>query len=74
MKKLASLLTINDIVPTSEFRILFANIGVVIRDIAIGAGGLGFDSWAGQIGHLFLFCPETKSRRQAPPLVARFGV
>ena len=26
-------------------------IGVVVRDTADGAGSLGFDSWAGQIGH-----------------------
>ena len=25
-------------------------VGVVVKDIAIGAGGLEFDSWAGQIG------------------------
>ena len=26
-------------------------VGVVGKDIAIGAGGVGFDSWIGQIGH-----------------------
>ena len=53
---------------------------------AIGTGGLGFESWAGQIGtvspaarHLFgvsseLGCPGAKPRRWAPPLVTRFGV
>ena len=25
--------------------------GVAVKDIAIGAGGVGFDSWVGQIGH-----------------------
>ena len=50
-------------------------VGVVIRNIAISAGGLGFDTWAGQIAHsvangspslrcfLKLCCPDTKSRR-----------
>ena len=27
-------------------------VGVVVKDIAIGAGSVGFDSWAGQIGHI----------------------
>ena len=40
-------------------------IGVLLKDIAIGAGGLGLDSRAGQIGHsrkqlayaaTFLYC------------------
>ena len=26
-------------------------VSTVIEDIATGTGGLGFDSWAGQIGH-----------------------
>ena len=26
-------------------------VGVVVRDIAIGAVGLGFNSWTGQIGY-----------------------
>ena len=26
--------------------------GVVVKDIAIGTGGLGFDSQAGQIGYI----------------------
>ena len=57
----------------------------VVKDIAVGAGGLGFDFWAGQIGHLQiayhrcfvsskLCCPGAKQRRLAPPLVTRFGV
>ena len=53
---------------------------------AIGAGGLGLKSWAGQIGTMLLMArhrcdvsselrsPGAKPRRWAPPLVTRFGV
>ena len=53
---------------------------------AIGAGGLGFDSRAGQIYTVSpttrhrcddsseLCCPGAKPRRWAPQLVTRFGV
>ena len=29
-------------------------VGIVVKDIAIGAGGLGFDSRSDRIGHLLL--------------------
>ena len=53
---------------------------VVAKDIAFGAGGLGFDFRAGQIGHSVAnvsskLCGRgAKSRRWALLLVTRFGV
>ena len=54
-------------------------VGVVVKDIAIGAGGLGFASLAGQIrrsvanGSLPLRgFPGAEPRRWTPPLVTHF--
>ena len=57
----------------------------LVREIAIGAEGLEFDSRAGQMDtvspkahpcdvSLELYRPGIKSRRWTPPLVTRFGV
>ena len=56
---------------------------VVVEDLAIAAGGLGFDSRVGQIGHsrqqlataaMFLCCcPGAKPRRSAPALAELCG-
>ena len=58
----------------------------LLSALAIGVGGLGFDSRAGQIGAVSstvrhhsdvsseLCSPGAKSRRWAPSLVTRFGV
>ena len=60
--------------------------GSVVIDVAIGEGGQGLDSRAGQIGHSVtngshcwyasseLCCPGAKPRRMASPLVTCFGV
>ena len=54
-----------------------------VRDMDIGADGLGFDSCAGQVGHCrqwlttvvkFLCSPGAKPLRWASPLVTSFGV
>ena len=37
-------------------------VGVVSKDIAIGAGGQGFDSQAGQIGHRVADCSSLLSQ------------
>ena len=70
-------------------RFVYWLVSVVVTNIAFDAGGLGFDSRAGQIGHsvvngsppkkscdIFseLCCPGTKPRRWISALVTRFGV
>ena len=53
-------------------------VSSVVKHIHIDAGGLGFDSRAGQIGHSDvsseLCCPGAEPRRWSPALVTRFGV
>ena len=60
-----------------------SQVGIVVKDIAIGAEDGRFDSRAGQIGHsrqrlanaaTFLCCPGAKPWQWIPPLVTRFGV
>ena len=57
----------------------------MVFDFGVNAGGLGFDSQVGQIGHSVvngspplqrffeLCCPGAKLRRWIPPLVIHFG-
>ena len=58
-------------------------VGLVVKHVPVGVGGLGFDSRPNQIEHcrqwlvtaaMFLCCPGAKSRRWIPPLVLRFVV
>ena len=48
-----------------RYMIYFLAVSLVAKDIAIGAGGLGFDFWAGQIGH--------RVANDSPPLRHFFG-
>ena len=58
------------------------SVGAVVKDIAIGAGGLGLTSRTGQMEQSRhrcdatsgLCCPGAKPRKWVLPLVARFGV
>ena len=61
-------------------------VGRVLKDLAVGAGGLGLDFLAGQTGHSVanaspplsrfseLSCLGAKPQILTPPLVTRFGV
>ena len=62
------------------------SVGEVVKNITIGARGLGFDSQAGQIGHSVAngsppfdisserCCPSARSRIWAPQFVTQFGI
>ena len=59
-------------------------VGEEVKDIAIGARGVGFDSWAGQIRHIvakilptlhyFFGAVLPSAEMGAPPLVTRFRI
>ena len=58
-------------------------VGLVVKDIAVDAGGLGLDTRAGQIERYcqrlvtaasFLCYPGAEPWKWAPALVTRFGV
>ena len=82
MKPLTLKLVFTDLVFTDSYN---GPLVQLLSAQAIGAGGLGFDSRAGQIATVSptarrcivfpeLCNPGAKSRRWAPPLVTRFGV
>ena len=61
-------------------------VGFVVERTAIGAGGVGFDFWVGQIGTVSAAVPDrcdvsselcfsgAKLQRWISPLITRFGV